>query len=73
MASPMPDRTSTSTALHRALQVRLEQWRARLRAQHPDAAIWAEVIDTTRAELRLLLPVRPRQQHGNAEPGSKTS
>ncbi|GEM_PF-6701610 len=44
----------TDTALRRALTLRLEQWRTRLQADAPDAAIWTEIIDTTRAELRLL-------------------
>jgi len=46
----------TDTALRRALTLRLEQWRTRLQADTPDAAIWTEIIDTTRAELRLLAP-----------------
>lgn len=46
----------TDTALRRALTLRLEQWRTRLQADAPDAAIWTEIIDTTRAELRLLAP-----------------
>ena len=44
------------TALRQALGLRLEQWRARLQADAPDAAIWTEIIDTTRGELRLLAP-----------------
>ncbi len=51
----MPTRTP-DTALRQALGLRLEQWRARLQADAPDAAIWTEVIDTTRGELRLLAP-----------------
>ena len=46
----------TDTTLRRALTLRLEQWRARLQADTPDAAIWTELIDTTRGELRLLAP-----------------